>query len=109
MTEFHGPWSAPRPVSDMIASLDKAALGRLIRSLTPAERDNLWQKLVEEGDRIAPADPRQALLWHLRKEQWRRYDQWFAKLDLVQKSAAYLALLGACDGTADPEVLMKQF
>ena len=108
MIEFTGPRAAPTPITDMVRSLDQAALRRFVAGLTKPEYDRFWRALCAEGD-IPPADPRQALAWHVRKEQWQRYDRWFEGLDCVRKSAAYLALVAACDGTADPEVLMKQF
>jgi hypothetical protein len=106
--EFTAPWSAPRPVTDMVRSLDETALRRFISGLSKTEYDRFWAALCAEGD-IPPADPRQTLAWHVRKERWDRYTAWFNKLDCVQKSAAYLALVAACDGSADPEELMKQF
>ena len=94
--EFHGPWVAPRPVSDMIASLDQAALRRLIRSLTKEEFDRLWAALVAEGD-IPPADPREQLRWHLQREQMAVFDKWFSDLDCCQKSDAYLRFVTGQD------------
>jgi len=89
---FVGPWAAPRPISDMVASLDQAALRRFVGGLSKAEFDRFWAALVAEGD-IPPADPKQALLWHARREQLQRFKEWFSTLDLPEMSKAYLAFV----------------
>jgi hypothetical protein len=93
MRDFTGPWSAPRPLNDMVAALSPEALRRFIGGLTQAEYEAFWRQLVEEADRVPPADPKEALRWYAHKEQSAIFDRWFATLELVEKSKAYLAFV----------------
>jgi hypothetical protein len=101
-SDFVGPWAGPKPISDMINSLSPAALRRFIASLTKSQYEEFWRQLIEEADRVPPADPREALRWHAHKELSARFSEWFAGLDLVEKSKAYLALLA---GTPLDEIM----
>jgi len=81
----------------MIASLSPPALRSFIGSLNQDQYNELWRQLVEEADRVPPLDPREALRWHVEKERQQRFNAWFAKLDLVAKSRAYLQVVAGTD------------
>ena len=93
MADFVGPWAGPKPIADMINSLSPAALRQFISSLSKEQYDKFWRQLCEEADRVPPKDPREQLLWYAHKELSQRFDKWFAGLDLVEKSKAYMALV----------------
>jgi hypothetical protein len=96
-------WSAPRPVHDMIAGLDEAGLRRVIRNLTDAERDTLWNALVHEANTIPPADPREALLWHVQNERRERFKVWVQTLSGVELSDVYLRTVAGEDIQPPPD------